>query len=64
MGAMDAFMENYMPSHEIVSTNLKKLDGLEIEMIAPQHGSIIPKDQVQSFIKDLSELECGSFLYE
>ena len=64
LGAMDSFMENYMPSHEIVSTNLKKLDGLDIEMIAPQHGSIIPKEKVASFIKELSDLECGSFLYE
>lgn len=62
--AMDAFMENYMPSSEIVNVNLKKLDNLDIEMICPQHGSIIPKEKVKEYIENFKNLECGSYLYE
>ena len=64
MDAMETFMENYMPSSEIVNENLKRIDGLDIDMICPQHGSIIPKNGVDKAVKTLKELECGSYLYE
>ncbi len=64
MDSMEMFMENYMPSTEIVNENLKRIEGLEIEMICPQHGSIIPKDSVEKAVRTLKELECGSYLYE
>ncbi len=64
MDSMEMFMENYMPSSEIVNENLKRIDGLEIEMICPQHGSIIPRDSVEEAVRTLKELECGSYLYE
>lgn len=64
MDAMEAFMENYMPSTEIVNENLKRIEGLEIDMICPQHGSIIPKERVGEAVTILKELECGSYLYE
>lgn len=64
MDAMETFMENYMPSTEIVNENLKRIEGLEIDMICPQHGSIIPKEKVAEAVKTLKELECGSYLYE
>ncbi len=62
--AMAAFMENYMPSSEIVQNNLKKLEGLEIKTICPQHGSMIPEAKVAECIETLRNLECGSYLYE
>ncbi len=64
MDAMESFMENYMPSSEIVNENLKRIDGLEISMICPQHGSIILENDVDKAVKTLKELECGSYLYE
>ncbi len=64
MDAMETFMENYMPSTEIVNENLKRIEGLEINMICPQHGSIIPKEKVAEAITTLKQLECGSYLYE
>ncbi len=62
--AMDAFMEHYMPSKEIVNINMKKIENLEISMICPQHGSIIPGDKVKEAIENMKNLECGSYLYE
>ncbi len=62
--AMNAFMEHYMPSKEIVNMNLKRIENLEISMICPQHGSIIPGDRVKDAIEEMKNLECGSYLYE
>ena len=62
--AMDAFMEHYMPSKEIVNANFKKIENLEISMICPQHGSIIPGDKVKEAIENMKNLDCGSYLYE
>ena len=58
--AMKAFHENYMPSNEILRNAMNKLDDLDIEIIAPQHGSIIKKDSVREYIDILKNLECGS----
>lgn len=63
MEAMKAFHENYMPSSEIVNSGMRKLEKLDIKMIAPQHGSIINKD-VASYIETLKNLECGEFMSE
>jgi len=58
---MKAFHENYMPSNEILRPVMNSLLQLDIEMIAPQHGSIINSD-VKKYIVELRELECGAFL--
>ncbi len=60
--AMKAFHEHYMPSREILSHNISKLEKLDIKMIAPQHGSIIAKD-IEKYIETLKNLECGDYLY-
>ncbi|MGA1845842.1 diguanylate cyclase [Deferribacter abyssi] len=57
-----AFHSHYMPSKEILIHSLKKIEQLEIEMIAPQHGSIIKKHLISSIIKKLKNLDCGVFL--
>ncbi|HAH60800.1 MAG TPA: hypothetical protein DCL73_01735, partial [Treponema sp.] len=57
---MDAFHEHYMPSHAVLMPVMDLLLELQIDRIAPQHGCII-KDNVESFIKELRQLECGSF---
>lgn len=61
--AMKAFHESYMPSREILKHSMDKLDDLDIELIAPQHGSIIKKNQVREYIETLKNLECGANLY-
>ncbi|KAA0258009.1 diguanylate cyclase [Deferribacter autotrophicus] len=57
-----AFHAHYMPSKEILIHSLKKIEELDIEMIAPQHGSIIKKHLIQPIIKRLKNLDCGIFL--
>lgn len=61
--AMKAFHESYMPSREILKHSMDKLDDLDIELIAPQHGSIIKRDKVRECIETLKNLECGANLY-
>ena len=61
--AMKAFHENYMPSNHILRHAMNKLDGLDISMIAPQHGSIIKKEDVRRYIDILKNLECGEDLF-
>jgi len=62
--ALKAFHENYMPSNDILSHSMKKLEKLDIERIAPQHGSVIPRPMVAEVITCLKELECGDYLFE
>lgn len=60
--AMKAFHENYMPSHEILASAMRKLKKFDIAMIAPQHGSIIDRD-IAGHIEALETLECGDYLF-
>lgn len=60
--AMKAFHENYMPSREILSAAMRKLLEYDIQMIAPQHGSVIGRD-VRRHIEALMELECGDYIF-
>lgn len=61
MESMLSFHENYMPSNKILRPVMEKLSKMAINVIAPQHGSIIRKD-IPGYIHALQELECGSFL--
>jgi two-component system cell cycle response regulator len=58
---MKAFHEHYMPSNDIIRPVMEMFLGMDISMIAPQHGSVI-KDNIPMYIKALRDLECGSFL--
>lgn len=60
---MKAFHENYMPAREILARAMKKLDGLEIKLIAPQHGSII-RDNPRRYIEILRNLDCGDYMLD
>ncbi len=56
------FHEHYMPSNIILNNGLDKIEKLrEIELIAPQHGSIIRKEFVRPIIRELRKLRCGLF---
>jgi len=57
------FHEYYIPSRIILQFALDRIKDLELHMIAPQHGYIIPKKYILSFIERLAELECGIFIY-
>jgi diguanylate cyclase (GGDEF)-like protein len=53
--SMAMYHENYMPSSEFIRSFIKKIKNLDIEMILPQHGSIINKPYVE---------KCMDYLYE
>lgn len=58
---MKTFHEHYMPSNDILRPIMEIFMQMNIEQIAPQHGSIINKE-VKKYIKTLRDLECGAFL--
>ena len=60
--SMKLFHEHYMPSNEILRHSLAKFEEVDIEAIAPQHGSIIPRELVVPMIKKLGTIDCGIFM--
>ncbi|WP_035586542.1 oxygen-binding di-iron domain-containing protein [Hippea jasoniae] len=57
-----AFHEHYMPAREIVNSGLDNIEKHKpFELIAPQHGSIIKKELIDSIIEKLRGLSCGLF---
>ena len=56
------FHQEYMPSKDIFNYALKKIEALDIELIAPQHGSIIKKQYIANLIKDMKNLDCGLYI--
>lgn len=56
---MDFFHIDYMASHVAAQGFARKLEGLAIRAILPQHGSIIPGPYVADAINYLNELQCG-----
>lgn len=60
--AIRTFHEHYMPSRDILAHGMERLGQLPIELIAPQHGSIIPREMVEETMRRLASLECGIYL--
>jgi diguanylate cyclase (GGDEF)-like protein len=62
--AMRLFHEHYMPSREILANGLARIRRAfrPIELVAPQHGVMIPGPMVDDVFELLSRLECGLFL--
>lgn len=56
------FHQEYMPSKDIFNYALKKIEQLDIEQIAPQHGSIIEKKYISNLIEDMKNLDCGLYI--
>lgn len=61
MGKMLAFHENYMPANSVLRPVMDTLTKYRIEMILPQHGSIITTN-IPAYIQALRTLECGILL--
>lgn len=59
-----SFHKNYMPSQDILNYSLRKIEALDLELIAPQHGSIIEKKYIQKVIDELKSLRCGLYIDE
>ncbi|MFO7849470.1 MAG: diguanylate cyclase, partial [Spirochaetia bacterium] len=58
---MKTFHEHYMPSNEILRPVMEILLKKKIEIICPQHGSVITSE-VRRYIEILRDLECGTML--
>jgi len=56
------FHEAYMPSRNIFNYSLSKIEKLDIDMILPQHGSIIKKEFINKLIDDMKKLDCGIYI--
>ncbi len=56
------FHQEYMPSKDIFNYALDKIQKLDINLIAPQHGSIINKKYISKLIKDMKNLDCGLYI--
>jgi len=57
-----AFHESYMPGKDIFNYTLRKIEQLDIDLIAPQHGSIIKKKYIPQLIENMKNLECGLYM--
>lgn len=56
---MEMFHTDYMAGNKASQGFTRKLRGLDIAAILPQHGSIIPRAQVADAIAYLNDLPCG-----
>jgi diguanylate cyclase (GGDEF)-like protein len=58
------FHKHYIPSHEVLYYVMNKIEQVNPEMIAPQHGSIIKKEMIKPLIEKLKNIECGLYLLD
>jgi len=56
------FHAEYMPSRDIFNYALTKIESLDMNLIAPQHGSIIEKKRIAPLIVQMKKLECGLYI--
>nr|WP_319472993.1 diguanylate cyclase [uncultured Sphaerochaeta sp.] len=62
LDGMIAFHEVYMPSHDILTSAMDLLDSYPLNMICPQHGSILRRTLIEEAISTLKTTPCGLFL--
>jgi diguanylate cyclase (GGDEF)-like protein len=60
--ALKPFHEHYMPSNDILGYAMAQIERYPVEIIAAQHGSIIPRPLVNFMIEQLKQLDCGIYL--
>jgi flavorubredoxin len=54
---MEGFHRRYIASKKAIEFWLKLIDGLKIDVIAPQHGAIFEGDNVKKFLNWLRSLD-------
>jgi len=57
-----SFHSEYMPSKDIFNYTLRKIERLDLELIAPQHGSLIKKEFIAPLIDKMKNLDCGLYI--
>jgi len=60
--AMKPFHQHYMPTNDILQYAMSEIERYPVELILPQHGSIIKKELVSYMISNLKTLDCGLYL--
>ncbi len=60
IGKMNLFHTEYMPSNRATRGFVQSLNGIELEAILPQHGSIIGPEHVVQALDYLRQLRCGT----
>ena len=60
--AMKSFNELYAPSKEIVNFSIEKFREKDVDLIAPQHGSVIKKEYIETMYSALENMKAGMFL--
>lgn len=48
-----------MPSNELLKAGLTVFEGLPLQRICPQHGSILEGSQISEALETLRNLPCG-----
>lgn len=56
---MEGFHRRYVPCNKAVQQFLRRLDGLEIDMICPQHGASFRGHDVGRFVEWIGNLDVG-----
>ncbi len=60
--SMKPFHQHYMPSNDILQYAMSEIERYPVEIILPQHGSIIKKELINYMISNLKTLDCGLYL--
>ncbi|MBW2065058.1 MAG: SpoIIE family protein phosphatase [Deltaproteobacteria bacterium] len=59
---ISSFHRDYMPAKEILLYAMTRFEGRDIELIAPQHGSVLRREQAKEIIRMFKDFECGLFI--
>ncbi|NIS60548.1 MAG: MBL fold metallo-hydrolase, partial [Proteobacteria bacterium] len=57
-----SFHKEYMPAKELLLYAMTKFERFDIETIAPQHGSVLNKEQAKAIIEHFRDFECGLYV--
>ena len=61
---LEGFHKRYMGSNKLCKAWVSKIEDLEVDKIAPQHGLVFEDADVGLFLEWLKELKCGSDFME
>ena len=62
--ALEGFHRRYMGSNKLCRAWVAKIEVLEVDTVAPQHGLVFEDGDVKLFLEWLKELKCGSDFME
>lgn len=59
---VEGFHMAYMPSRDILNYALRKVEALDIELIAPQHGSLVKREFINPLIEKMKLMKSGLYI--